>query len=85
MSKKSKPSAPTQIGATRMIDGMKHTLMLWLVVRRRADDHPEIFRLCQDGETIEQVLQAVGLPTDGSHKPTMYLLWTPQNLIRQSE
>jgi len=82
---KNKPGAPAKAGATRIIDGTKHTLMLWLVVRRRADDHPEIFRLCQDGETVEQALQAAGLPTDGSSKPTMYLLWTPQNLIRQSE
>lgn len=75
---------------TRIIDGNKHELAMWLVIEERADGVPVVLRLCQDQDHIGGELVAAGLCTQAEIesgeaqkrlKPTFRLLWTPSNFL----
>jgi hypothetical protein len=78
------------INPTRVVDGIKHELAMWLVVEQRPDGILVTLRLCQDQDHIGGELVAAGLCTQAevdsgeAHKklnPTFHLLWTPSKFM----
>lgn len=75
---------------TRIVDGIKHELALWLVIEERADGVPVTLRLLQDQEQLGSELVAAGLCTQeeinngtaqARIKPKCHLLWTPSKFM----
>ena len=70
---------------TRVIDGTKHELAMWLVIEERPDGIPITLRLLNEQHTVEEELIAAGLcskeeiasgEAQERIKPKIHLIWT---------